>query len=311
MQHHCPYCNSAQSLLLGQVYCSRQPTPMQKLETGTLFIKAKKMEETADHESRLSIRLMLNGQQHYKVGAHDHLVTPENYLVVNQGQRYRTSFDGADDLEMILVAFQPGFAEELLYAFSTSDDKLLDNPFEPSAQPVYFFEKTYDADPTIRHLFLKLRRLIDQEVAVRKEADLDDIYTALLLRLLNVHRGLQKEINRLSPVKASTRAELYRRLGIAKDYLDANFSRRVSVEEVSKIACLSPHHFKRVFKELFGITPHRYHVQKRLEASRKLLRTHPGQVGEIGALVGFEDQSSFIRLFRRHFGHTPGALSRN
>ncbi|MBV6439695.1 MAG: AraC family transcriptional regulator [Haliscomenobacteraceae bacterium CHB4] len=302
----CPYCNSAKSLLLGHVYCSRQSTPMQELETGTLFIKTKKLEETADHESRLSIRLMLNGRQYYRVGNHDHIVTPDNYLVVNQGQYYRTSFHGTTEQEMILVAFQPGFAEGLLHALVTPQDKLLDDPFQSNAQPVQFFEKTYNADPAIGKLFSLLRSLMNKDISLRKEADLDGIYTALLTRLLDVHRITSEEISRLGSVKSSTRAELYRRLSIARDYMDAHLHRRVSVEEAANAACLSPHHFKRIFKQLFGATPHRYHVYRRLESARQLLRHGCLSVGEICHLVGFEDDSSFIRLFRRRFGYTPG-----
>lgn len=303
----CPYCNSAKSLLLGHVYCSRQSTPMQKLETGALLIKSKKLEETADHESRLSIRLMLNGRQYYRVGNHEHLVTPDNYLVVNQGQHYRTSFQGESEQEMMLVAFQPGFAEGLLHALVTPQDQLLDDPFHHNAQPVQFFEKTYDADPVIRQLFSRLRRLMDEDISVRKEADTDGIYTALLVRLLDVHRNLGEKIDRLASVKVSTRAELYRRLSIARDYLDAHLHRRVGVEEAAAAACLSAHHFKRTFRELFGTTPHRYHVQRRLESARQLLRHGCPNVGEICRAVGFEDSSSFIRLFRRRFGYTPGS----
>lgn len=279
---------------------------MQELETGTLFIKTQKLDETADHESRLSIRLMLDGRQYYRVGNHDHFVTPDNYLVINQGQHYRTSFHGETEQEMILVAFQPGFAEGLLHALVTPQDKLLDDPFHHDTQPVRFFEKTYDADPVIRQLFSMLRRLMNEDISVRKEADLEYIYTALLSRLLDVHRNIREEIGRLGSVKSSTRAELYRRLSIARDYLDAHLHRRVSVEEVATAACLSTHHFKRTFKELFGTPPHRYHVQRRLESAKQLLRHDRLSVSEICHSVGFEDDSSFIRLFRNHFGHTPG-----
>ncbi len=301
----CPYCNSAQSLLLGNVYCSQQHTPMQKLDTGTLFIKTRRLEETADHESRLSIRLMLNGQQYYRVGHHDHLVTPDNYLLVNQGQRYRTAFSGAQEQEMILVAFRPGFAEDLLHSLVSPHDKLLEDPFFESRQPVHFFEKTYDADPVIRQLFARLRHLIDEELAVRKEADLDGIYTALLMRMLEIHRSLKTEINKLDCLKVATRAELFRRLSIAKDYMDAHLHRRIYVEEVAKVACLSPHHFKRTFKTLFGLPPHQYHVNKRLEFCRTQLGKGMAQVSEIGRQAGFEDASSFSRLFRERFACTP------
>ncbi|NUO02403.1 MAG: helix-turn-helix transcriptional regulator, partial [Saprospiraceae bacterium] len=176
-------------------------------------------------------------------------------------------------------------------------------------QPVQFFEKTYDADPLIRQLFGRLRNLTDEELAIRKEADLDGIYTLLLMRMLEIHRNLKIEINKLSSVKASTRAELFRRLSIARDYMDAHLDRRIHLDEVAKVACLSPHHFKRAFKTLFGLPPHQYHIGKRLEFCRQQLNWGSAPVSEIGRQAGFEDASSFIRLFRERYACTPAAYA--
>jgi AraC-like DNA-binding protein len=133
----------------------------------------------------------------------------------------------------------------------------------------------------------------------------------MLTRLLVVHKNLQQEINKLKTVKMSTRAELYKRLCVAKDYMDAHPDRRIGIDEVASVAFLSPHHFKRVFKELFGITPHKYHVSKRLEHSRRLLLDDSAKVEDVCRNTGFESSSSFIRLFREHYGCTPKAYHLN
>src|SRR5690242_3515692 len=106
--NYCPYCNSAQSLLMGNIYCSHQSESMDKLDNGVMFINSKKLEETKIHVSRLTIRCISGGEQYYKVGSNEHKVTPENYLVINHGQHYKTSFDGSGDKEMMLMAFNPG-----------------------------------------------------------------------------------------------------------------------------------------------------------------------------------------------------------
>jgi len=308
--HYCPYCNSAQSLMMGDIYCSHQGQSIEKLENGVMFIHGRKLEETADHISRLTIRCISGGDQYYKVGSNEHRVTPENYLVINKGQHYKTSFEGSGNMEMMLMAFKPGFAEEILYSVMTAEDKLLDDPFKPADQPIYFFEKTYESDPQISNTFSWLRRLMNEDIGWKKTVDLDSVYSETLIRLLQIHRGLYSEINKINSIKFSTRKELFKRLTIGKEYLDANLYRKISVEEVSRIASMSPFHFKRTFKKLFGDTPHNYHVKKRLEYSRQLIELGGLNVSEICQLAGFEDASSFIRLFKNKYGCTPGNLSR-
>src|SRR5262245_189307 len=88
----CSYCHGSRSMMMGHVYCSREKNKMEELETGFLLIRSRQLEETFDHVSRLSIRCMLNGNQYYRVGNHEMLVTAKNYLIVNEGQHYKTSF---------------------------------------------------------------------------------------------------------------------------------------------------------------------------------------------------------------------------
>ncbi|HUQ66346.1 MAG TPA: AraC family transcriptional regulator [Flavitalea sp.] len=295
---------------MGNIYCSHQNVSAEKLDNGIMFMNSRKLEETATHISRLSIRCMFGGDQYFKVGSNEHRVTPENYLVINHGQQYKTSYEGSGNNEMMLIAFRPGFAEEILYSAMTNEDKLLDDPFRTADQPISFFEKTYEFDPYIKNTFESLRRLMKEDLGWKKTVDLDSVYSGVLIRLLQIHRGLYAEINKINSIKLSTRKELYKRLTIGKEYLDNNLHRNISVEEVSRIASLSPHHFKRTFKKLFGHAPHQYHVKKRLEYSRKLIAVGGLNVSEICHLTGFEDASSFIRLFRNNYGCTPGNLSR-
>ncbi len=305
-ESHCPYCHSIRSMLLGDVYCSvQQKKSMADLSTGTLFIRSRALEETCEHISRLSIRCNLSGGQHYKVGGNDHLVHPGNYLVVNQGQHYKTSFSAATEQEMILVAFQPGFAERLYYSLTNSTDTLLNDPFSTHDRQITFFEKTYPADPVITALFSKLRSLMDADIDTKERQDLDSIYTSLFMRLLHVQRGVIREADVLRECKRSTRVELCRRLSIAKDYMDAHISNKMSLEEIAKVSCLSLHHFKRTFRTLYGCAPHQYLVRKRMEKACNLLATSTSRVDDIALSCGFENTSAFIRQFRATTGTTP------
>jgi AraC-like DNA-binding protein len=279
---------------------------MEKLNNGTLLIKTPKLEETDWHVTRLSIRCMLNGEQYYKVGTRDCIVTQDNFLVMNQGQSYKTAFEGKKDLEMFMVAFKPGFAEGIFQSLTSSEEWLLDNPSYAPMEPLRFFEKTYDSDEKMMSIFARLRQIVNEENAEFKKAiDLDHLYTQLIERLIEIHHGIYNDIRTKGYVKSSTGVELYKRLCIAKDYMDSNYTSDITLEDIAKNSFLSVSHFKRLFREYYDTTPHQYIIQRRLEKAKELLLHSDMPVRTICGAIGFENTSSFIRLFRNTYDQTP------
>ena len=73
------------------------------------------------------------------------------------------------------------------------------------------------------------------------------------------------------------------------------------------IACMSVHHFLRLFKAAFGETPHQYLTGRRIERAQQLLADTSMPVGAVCRAIGFLSPGSFSRLFRRHIGVSPEA----
>ena len=72
---------------------------------------------------------------------------------------------------------------------------------------------------------------------------------------------------------------------------------------------LSPHHFARVFKATFGVTPHRYVQARRLEAAADALqRQRQRPIADIALAHGFASQAHMTDLMRRRFGVPPRLL---
>ncbi len=187
MSSFCPYCHSTRSILVGNVYCSKHGPGMEKLDNGALLIKTQKLEETDWHVSRLSIRCMIDGEQYYKVGNKESTVTPDNFQVINQGQSYKTAFEGDREQTMLLAAFKPGFAEGIFDAMTKPSEWLLDNPTETSTAQVNFFEKTYDQDPQIKGTFTRLHQIInDDDEDYKKCIDKENLYGQLVERLISL-----------------------------------------------------------------------------------------------------------------------------
>lgn len=90
-----------------------------------------------------------------------------------------------------------------------------------------------------------------------------------------------------------------------KDYLAAQFSHNVSINDLSLITGLSPYYLIRVFTAAVGLSPHAYLNHIRVSRARRLLEAGR-RLADAALAVGFADQSHFQRWFKKIIGITPG-----
>jgi AraC-like DNA-binding protein len=99
------------------------------------------------------------------------------------------------------------------------------------------------------------------------------------------------------------------RVGVrrVREYLVESYAENVALEDLARLANLSPYHLQRVFTREVGVSPHAFQASVRV-AKAKLL-VHQGRpLRTVAAETGFADQSHFTREFKRYTGLTPGAF---
>jgi AraC-like DNA-binding protein len=101
--------------------------------------------------------------------------------------------------------------------------------------------------------------------------------------------------------------DLNRRLLRARDAMDRAYAEPIDVPAVAAVAHISPAHFSRTFRQVFGETPHRYLQRRRVERSMFLLRETRRSVTDVCLDVGFTSLGTFSRTFTRIVGETPSA----
>ena len=89
--------------------------------------------------------------------------------------------------------------------------------------------------------------------------------------------------------------------------MDRNYAGPLDVRAVAAVAHISPAHFSRCFRSIFGETPHRYLQRRRVERSMFLLRETDRTVTDVCFAVGFTSLGTFSRTFRGLVGEPPSA----
>src|SRR5271156_1642393 len=91
------------------------------------------------------------------------------------------------------------------------------------------------------------------------------------------------------------------------EYIEDTLESDASLSDLASLIGLSVSHFSHAFNAAYGVAPHRYILQRRIDRAKALLRNSGATVAAISARVGFSSQSRFAQIFARHTGITPSA----
>ena len=103
------------------------------------------------------------------------------------------------------------------------------------------------------------------------------------------------------------RHDAFSRLCRARELLGEVRERPLSIKDVAREIRMSPFHFIRQFQALFGLTPHQFRIQSRLDQAKHLLAMGEHSITDVCMEVGMSSLGSFSDLFARRVGTTPSA----
>ena len=124
------------------------------------------------------------------------------------------------------------------------------------------------------------------------------IIEEILIRLLRSPMGLR--VAQIGQVESNVH-------GIAKAvaWLRANFSEAMKVEELAKLAHMSPSSFHQHFKAVTSMSPVQFQKALRLQEARRLMLSMMVDAGTASWRVGYQSPSQFSREYGRFFGSAP------
>ncbi len=91
----------------------------------------------------------------------------------------------------------------------------------------------------------------------------------------------------------------------AQDYLENNFSEKISMEKLSEKFTVGRRNFDRRFIKATGNTPVEYLQRIKVESAKKELESSRKTVNEVMYAIGYTDVKAFREIFRRFTGLSP------
>jgi AraC family transcriptional regulator len=91
------------------------------------------------------------------------------------------------------------------------------------------------------------------------------------------------------------------------DYMRSNLAESISLATLAKLASLSRFHLIRMFRQVYGETPHQCLTRLRVDEARRRLRRSEEPISNIALDCGFTTHAHFAAAFRQRMGVTPTA----
>ena len=150
------------------------------------------------------------------------------------------------------------------------------------------------------HYSMKLRNPLSKlrttmcEHATDKKFLMDLHAQELVYELLNSHINHQNEIKTLSS---------YNPVDVARKIMIKEGNEKISIGEIASVLGMSQSNLIYYFKKEMSMTPKQYQNRIKVERGKMLLQVN--NVTEVAMILGFDNISHFIRLFKLHYGLTP------
>lgn len=97
----------------------------------------------------------------------------------------------------------------------------------------------------------------------------------------------------------------------AKDYIKANYSKKLTLDSISEEVYLSPNYFSVLFKKVTGETYIEYLQDVRMRAAKKMLEDRTKKVYEVAFAIGYSDYKYFVSKFKKAVGVSPKEYRKN
>lgn len=257
-----------------------------------------------------SIKYVRRGCEQYTINGNSYHIRSGEYLLANYHAEGKLEIQSKQPVLGMCIDLPMYMVSEALASFIRPDTPYPDIDLDGFFCSTHFMENSYKAAYTTTG---KLLHKLEQEIKMTENtvAQLSqEMSFALAQALVQDHIPVCVQLQRITSLKQATRKDLLRRLMKGKELMDTDFRSVLEVKTVAQESCLSEFYFYRLFKAVYGISPHQYLIQRRLEYAMKSINKGDRSLTEVAVESGFSGVHAFSKSFRKNIGMPPSAFGK-
>ena len=261
--------------------------------------------ELASTFQGFTIIYVAKGTEHHTLNGRTYAVGEGQYLLGNPHCISRAQLKSRQAVHGLCIGILPEIFEEVLSSLLLPLEMQGDIGLTAMLQSGDFLEHYSSSGTQGMGHFLNTfcQRIRNNALGL---PDLNDMFFYRLAELyVSDYEKVVDRIRSVQAVKTSVRKDILRLLARSKALMDDCWAEPLSVQDIARAGNMSKYHFSRLFQSAYGMPPHRYLWQKRLEYGRAMLQRGGQSALDISLQCGFADLASFSKAYKQHFGEPP------
>lgn len=228
----------------------------------------------AHFHNEVSIALVESGISRTEIGDEIYEITEDTFLIIPPGVVHKCNPNDYSDWNFRMLYISPSWFE---------------SAFNVKLEQIKFSYMKLNKTESLAIIEL-LNEIENNIIDIEKESKLIN-FISLLLNAENSKKEISKIIYQSQ-------------LDKTKKFLDTNYLSTITLDDLVQVSGISKYYLIRQFENSYGLSPHKYITNLRVNHSKELLKTSM-DFASIALESGFYDQSHFTKCFKEYTGVTP------
>lgn len=239
-----------------------------------------------EHKDFLEISMILEGSEILEIVNDTSYKASEGDIIIkNAGSLHQESADQTSNLVELSIGISGVKIDGL------EENRLISEHMVPI---IHVKEEIV----VLKELFYTIYKLYKSSVVTYTETIHLALKTFVSLVLLLVDKNGQEK-------QTDVKGQLSEQISEILSYIDKNFSKQISLDDIAKDFYISPYYLARQFKAETGYTVNQYIQQRRLGMAEQRLAFEKTAIKEIACECGYNNLKYFYSVFKNKTGHTP------